>query len=264
MASPATSSSGRTLTRREKSDQQHFDSIASNYGRKDQTRSSRIARRHRLLQTVRQVPLTPQSDVLEVGCGAGFASHYLSGRYRTYCGVDYSKRLIASAQSHYQRPGVEFHAANIKGFEPRRTYDVVFMIGVLHHVDELEATVCCLVKFLKPGGWLVANEPQPGNPLVTLARKIRKKIDVAYADDQVELKAKVLRDAFGSVGLANLRCMPQGIFSTPFAEVSPAWQTVAAPLASGAVLLDFLLERSLGKLLFPASWNLIVAGQRSQ
>ncbi len=37
---------------------------------------------------------TGDLDILEVGCGAGFAAEYLSGFYRSYTGIDHSEELI--------------------------------------------------------------------------------------------------------------------------------------------------------------------------
>ena len=60
-------------------DRQLFNDIAEHYCGKDRTESSRVARRHRLRQTLELVPLDNARTVLEVGCGAGFSADYLEG-----------------------------------------------------------------------------------------------------------------------------------------------------------------------------------------
>ena len=67
-----------------------------------------------------------------------------------------------------------FVTANIKTFTSDGLFDLIFLIGVLHHLDDMEQVLRQLVRLLKPGGWLVASEPQPTNPLVRLARFARK------------------------------------------------------------------------------------------
>ena len=62
------------------------------------------------------------------------------------------------------------------------------MIGVLHHIPEPESVIKLLSKILSPQGVIVINEPQAGNPIIGLLRKIRKKIDNNYSSDQVEFK----------------------------------------------------------------------------
>ena len=247
---------------REARDQQLFDDIAARYCRKDLLPASRIARRHRLIQTLKVVPEIHQPAVLEVGCGAGFSATYLAGYYASYLGVDYAPQLIAYAQQHNQGVGVTFEGRNIKDYHTDQRFDVVFMIGVLHHIDDLEVAMAHLLKFLKPGGWLVANEPHPGNPLISLARAVRQKIDRQYSSDQQPLSAADLRRLYGRAGLVDIRVTPQGLLSTPFAEVIVSPQAIMRVFSSLACALDASLTRLVGRLLQPLTWNLIAAGRK--
>ena len=158
-------------------DRQLFNDIAEHYCGKDRTESSRVARRHRLRQTLELVPLDNARTVLEVGCGAGFSADYLEGRYERFVGVDYADELIRYARVYHGRAGVEFHTADIRNFDYNHPFDIVVMIGVLHHFDDIPAAMQHIVGLVRPGGWVVANEPQPGNPLVQAARVLRKSID---------------------------------------------------------------------------------------
>jgi len=198
---------------------------------------------------------------LEVGCGAGFSAPYLMGMYESFVGVDYSKELIDCANQIHCSDNTQFYCENIKTFEIDRKFDVVFMIGFLHHVDDLKATLTHMKKFVKPGGWLVANEPQHSNFVIRLARKIRKKIDGAYSSEQVELSANDLRSAFEETGFGDTKVLPQGIFSTPFAEVIMPLQFITSILSYLACKLDTMLEIVFPRTLKFFSWNLVVAGR---
>ena len=202
--------------------------------------------------------------MLEVGCGAGFSAAYLAGYYGAYVGIDYAEPFIAYARQHQQGPGVTFEVSNVKTYRSSRRFDVVFMIGVLHHIDNLAETLPAMLTLLKPGGWLVANEPHPGNPLIRLARVIRKRLDPHYASDQQELSAADLQRLYRRAGLVDIRIVPQGLLSTPFAEVILQPQAIMPGLAALACAIDAGLERRLGRRLQPFTWNVIAAGRKPQ
>lgn len=248
-------------TEHEVRDRAHFNAIAASYCRKDLARSSRDARRQRLRQTLRGAPLAGDLTLLEVGCGAGFTAVYLADCFREYLGVDYSEELIAYARAHHERPGVGFEAAHINDFRPDRRFDAALAIGVLHHVDDLPGVLGRIRGLLKPGGWFLANEPQPANPAIHLARSIRKRVDPSFASDQRELSVRELRGALGRAGFVDIRLRPQGVFSTPFAEVVLRPETLWVPVARACCVLDRWLEAALGPWLRPISWNLVVAGR---
>jgi ubiquinone/menaquinone biosynthesis C-methylase UbiE len=241
-----------------------FDQIAEKYCHKDLLPATRHARRHRLFQTLKSVQISPRADVLEVGCGAGFAAKHLEGRIGSYCGVDYSGNLIHYARVHNSGPEIEFVAANIKDFQPGKSFDLIFAIGLLHHFDDLDSMLESTVRLLKPGGWFIANEPQPGNPLISLARRVRKCIDSHYSAEQKELTANSLLSACERAKLSSVQIVPQGIFSTPFAEVSLHPQWLFAPVSYLACFIDNIVERLPAKAFHNLTWNLVVAGQRKE
>lgn len=247
---------------RQSRDRALFDTIAEHYAHKDLHPVSSLARRQRLLRTLDAVTLPDRPAILEAGCGAGFSASYLDGRYGTFVGVDYSDKLIDSANKHNAGNNTAFIAANIKDLDMHERFDAVVMIGVLHHMDDMSAAMAKLVETLKPGGWLLANEPQPGNPLVAAARRARKYLDGEYSDEQDELNATQLHTLYYDAGLADVGIIPQGLLSTPFAEVpmGPAWLT--RPLAKACCMTDTLIERSMRPLLGRVSWNLIARGRK--
>lgn len=245
-------------------DRELFDSIAARYAAKDLTPSSRHARRLRLERTLSVVPLEQSWRVLEVGCGAGFAATYLRGRVGEYVGIDHSQALIEIASDSNAGDRVEFVATSIEAFETPHPFDLVFMVGVLHHLEHKERELLTLVGFLKPGGYLVANEPQPANPLVSVARHVRGALDRSYSSEQEELRSRELRNLFVGSGLGDIMIQPQGLLSTPFAELVLKPSVLAQPMARAACSIDAFLEPRLGRVLLPLSWNLVVVGRRPE
>ena len=102
----------------------------------------------------------PGQTILDIGCGPADILDYLP--QVDYFGFDISERYIKQARTKYEGRGRFF----LKHFdeEDLRTlpsFDVVFCIGVLHHMDKATAkNVLALIKrALKPGGRVVTIDP---------------------------------------------------------------------------------------------------------
>jgi SAM-dependent methyltransferase len=253
----------RTADRLEAADRALFDRIARDYVRKDLKASCRVAREHRLVQTLR--PLGGRGgDVLEIGCGGGFSARYLDGAYRSYTGVDYSSELIRYAREHNGGADRQFVCANVADYAPGRRFDVVLMIGVLHHMPDPTATLARLRTLLSPGGAVVVNEPQRGNPAVSALRWVRKRVDPSYSSDQVEFSEGDLRQVFDRAGYS-VRMIGQGVASTPFAETQPLPEPLSLAFARLATRLDAGLEDHLSETAARRlAWNLIAVARPSE
>ncbi len=242
-------------------DREHFDRIAAGYVDKDLVPSSRCARRLRLERLFSRVPLQPTWRVLEVGCGAGFAATYLRGRYGSYLGCDHSRELIRAAVAHNSGPNVEFVCTNIADLPEIERVDLVFMVGVLHHLEDRANVMARLRSLLRPGGYLAVNEPQPSNPVISTVRRIRASVDTSYSDDQDEIAFDELHRLFVSAGLIDIEIVPQGLFSTPFAEVPMRPDWLVTPIAKAACFADAALEPRLAAFLGSMTWNLSAVGR---
>lgn len=245
-------------------DQSLFDRISAGYAAKDLNRAARLAREHRLKETLLGLGLDATGRILEVGCGAGFSADYLAGCFGQYVGLDYSAGLIDCAKQRWaNRPGsVAFHVADASSFVDPERFDIIFMIGVLHHMEDPHAALKRLIKLLKPGSTMVCNEPSGLNPAIQWLRRIRTKVDSAYSADQATYRPKALIQLFEGAGFTAVEVRPQGLFSTPFAEVPlrPDW-LFAIP-ARLACSLDHFLIKHFGRFMLPCSWNLVVSATR--
>lgn len=252
-----------TPSHHEKVDRQLFESISENYIKKDLAPSSRIARQFRLRQALAVASVPKTCVILEVGCGGGFSVEYLKGRFSEYYGVDYAKSLIKYAENRHHASNVHFYSENIKDFKPPQPVNVILMIGVLHHLDDISQTLKMLYDMLEPGGTLVSNEPHPHNPFVSLARAVRKRIDPSYSADQKELSVSELTEFYEAAGFEDVSMIPQGVFSTPFAEVIMKPQFLVKPLAKIACVLDSIVEKLPKSIALRISWNVVAVGRRS-
>lgn len=245
---------------REAIDREHFDSIAQTYTRKDEVPSSRIARRFRLDATIGATGLAGPFTALEVGCGTGYASEYLGDRLSRYVGVDHSSELIAIARDRHAGPRHEFRVGRAQDLDFESQFDSAFVIGVLHHLEDVENAVGAMFDALRPGGWVAVNEPQPNNPLIRAARQLRKRVDSTYSDDQVEFRADQLTSMLVAAGFGKVETCPQGYLSTPLAEVPLPFPRVTARLSTAAVRIDAWLGSH--RWFRGLAWNCIAVGQK--
>ena len=97
--------------------------------------------------------------VLDVGCGGGILAETLAVEGATVTGIDPSKKSLAAAQEHARRSGLAIDyrrgtAEDLSGAGLEGTFDLVFAVDVLEHVDDLDLTLTGIAGVLAPGGGL--------------------------------------------------------------------------------------------------------------
>ena len=97
--------------------------------------------------------------VLDVGCGGGILAEALATEGARVTGIDPSERSLTAARDHAQRAGlaIEYRpgtAENLKAPGLEGSYDLVFAVDVLEHVDDLDRTLAGVAAVLAPGGGL--------------------------------------------------------------------------------------------------------------
>ncbi|PZD74272.1 2-methyl-6-phytyl-1,4-hydroquinone methyltransferase [Acaryochloris thomasi RCC1774] len=248
----------------ERQDQALFDQIALQYGQKDRTLSSSIARKGQLLSALQ--PLLKQTPslgtVVDIGCGVGAPAQYLQGFYDHYIGVDQSSEMIRVAEVLNQPCNkTQFVASNIKAMTlPDHIADVVLVVGALHHMTDLEAVMGCLVKLAKPGAYLMVIEPQKANPLIQGMRWLRTKIDRGYSEDQIFFSEQELVDLLHQHNISIHDLTYRGFLSPPFAEVIIPPQFLSRHLSQWALTIDRWFDRYLPQPLHKLSFNICITG----
>ena len=114
-------------------------------------------------------------QVLEPMCGYGEGKAILEAGLGTtfeYVGFDYSRPLVEEASR--RLPGSRIFVQDITRFEAQAQFDVVMLIGGLHHVHAHSLEVLRrLSNALKPGGCMISFEPTHNN---AIARRVRERI----------------------------------------------------------------------------------------
>jgi SAM-dependent methyltransferase len=113
--------------------------------------------------------------VLEPMCGYGEGKAILEAGLAKpfeYVGFDYSRPLVEEASR--RLPGSRIFVADVTRFEAQAQFDVVMLIGGLHHVHaHSEDVLRRLCRALKPSGCMISFEPTQNN---AIARRVRERI----------------------------------------------------------------------------------------
>lgn len=126
----------------------------------------RFRRRIEMLQVELSRYDTP--EVLVVGCGDGEWVNEIS-RLANVVGIDISDQMIVRATSALQNPtSARFEVGDAHNLRfADGTFDICFANSTLHHLD-LSTALPEIHRVLRPGGCLIAGEPNRSNPLVRL------------------------------------------------------------------------------------------------
>jgi ubiquinone/menaquinone biosynthesis C-methylase UbiE len=104
--------------------------------------------------------LNENSNVLDLACGAGTTSFYLSKKYKCRInGIDISKSLIADANKSLKKSGkknkINFEVGNALNLPyPDNTFDFVISQAFFILIDDRQKALNEIYRVLKPGGFL--------------------------------------------------------------------------------------------------------------
>jgi SAM-dependent methyltransferase len=99
------------------------------------------------------------ADVLELGCGAGWATNAMALAYGKHVtAVDMTAAALARAAEVSRLNGTtgrtRFVHADLFGFDPGRTFDLVVSIGVLHHTHDCRRAFARACRHVAGDGFL--------------------------------------------------------------------------------------------------------------
>mgnify|MGYP002777733597 CR=1 FL=1 len=116
---------------------------------------------HEILTTAKEYfdilpeSINADSKVLDVGCGTGRWTKYLSARINCIDAIDPSAAIFAADRLLESRPNVRLTRCSVDNLPvPDNAYDLVMSIGVLHHVPDTRKALACCVAKAKKGGYV--------------------------------------------------------------------------------------------------------------
>lgn len=143
--------------------------------------------------------------ILEIGCGQGFNCFIYSKKSKTKVyGVDFSKEDIRIAKSRY--PSIEFKLMNAEKMKfKKNTFDVVYALDVLEHVDKLDKVIKEVNRVLKKNGKFIVNVPHPKSEewLLKIRPTYFKEIHHVRIFKDEDMEKAVLKNGFELVKKQN-------------------------------------------------------------
>ena len=110
---------------------------------------------------VTQDYLTPDMDVLELGCGTGTTALIHAPFVKHITGIDISQSMLEIARAKAEIENVKnvtFHQSSIDDLKaPVAGFDVVMGHSILHLLENKEAVIVGVHRMLKPGGVFVSS-----------------------------------------------------------------------------------------------------------
>ncbi len=105
--------------------------------------------------------LHPDDKVLEIGCGSGVGSVFLSQHCHSVKGIDLKSHEIEEAQSINRRSNVDFEVKDFFEFSEETKFNVIVSLDVIEHmpVTEGEKLISRTLRHLHNKGMLVIGTP---------------------------------------------------------------------------------------------------------
>lgn len=227
----------------------HFDSVAERY------RQSRQHQNHLTLKSLmwqdffrdKQQLRKNGLAVLEPMCGFASGREVLATHLGTefdYSGFDNSGAVVEMLR--LSHPDIEVTRQDATQFEADTEFDIIILIGGLHHVPhEAPRVVDRLARALKPGGWFINFEPTDGNPLFSkIRRSIYRQNDLFDAETECSFTLSEYYGMFEQAGLRHVDSFHPGLLAYVLYYNPDAfpWLNIGGP---GLVRAIWALERPI-------------------
>ena len=167
-----------------------------------------------------------RSLILDFGCGRGLWSLALARLGHTVVSIDVSERSIEplARAGLIARPGHILPVVgtlSALGASATAKFDAVICVDVLHHIEDIPATVHWMVSLLRPGGVFASLEPNALFPFWRLMPWIIAGFDWAYEHGVVRCRKEYLADTLRNAGGADVRVAHWKLFPGNLAERFP-------------------------------------------
>lgn len=143
-----------------------------------------------------RIPDVPAQHVVDLGCGPANSTALLAARWPAARieGVDSSAAMIAQARA--ALPTATFEQADIAGWSPTISYDVVYSNATLQWLPNHARLIPALFDHARPGGWFAVQMPNnKASPSQIVFRELARTPRWAG-----KLKDAVISPPIGTVG----------------------------------------------------------------
>lgn len=100
--------------------------------------------------------ISSSSYVLDVGCGSGRWTKFIAPKTGFVEAIDPSSAVVQAAQMNTHNHNVRVTQASVEHIPfPDNSFDLVFSLGVLHHIPDTQSAMNACVKKVKQGGYFL-------------------------------------------------------------------------------------------------------------
>jgi ubiquinone/menaquinone biosynthesis C-methylase UbiE len=221
------------------------------------------------------------ASVLEVGCGTGEDAIALANRVGNsgkVTAIDRSQTMLKDAISSTQKLSlpIEFVLADAQQLPfPDHSFDAARVDRTLQHIPHPAGVIAEMVRVVRPGGWMVAMEPDWGTFIVNSNQRVITRQLLNYWCDSFPSGwvGRHLLQYFRQAGLTNIQVMPETLVITQFDladQVFDLVQTAHATVEAGIVSqsdaqtwLSELQQFDQAQEFYSSFTGLIVSGQKA-
>jgi SAM-dependent methyltransferase len=159
-----------------------------------------LTRNELIVERLAAIGVRPGARFVELGCGGGCVTAYLSRAGYDVVGVDGHRALVELASS--RAPDARFWVHDLSrgaGGLPERGFDAAGLFDVIEHLDDPRAALRDALDLVRDGGWLVGTVPA--------SMRLWSRVDV-QAGHRRRYEPSTLRADLRSIDVADIRIAP--------------------------------------------------------
>lgn len=99
-------------------------------------------------------------DLLDIGCGEGYGSYFLSSVAKKVVGIDYDQEIINYAKNKYHKDNLIFYALDVKELGSlNNRFDIICAFQIIEHIQNTKLFLEYIKSLLHDDGIFICSTP---------------------------------------------------------------------------------------------------------